>query len=258
MNFKEIYSEKINGVSLNEGFYENTLEIIRQTSQRKESLFMKRKPIKVFAAAIAIVALFSVSVYAIGTMLSAKEVAEITGNDYIASAFEDSDFVPQTISDDTYSVTLHGIASGSKLVNIDGVDVKENRSYIVVSMAKTDGTKLSVTGSMPVQVSPLVGGFEVWRVNAWSLGASVHGIEHEGVLYYLFDTADIEIFADNTVYIAAYEGYIPTNDIFVLMDDGTITFNESYEGFKALFTLELDKSKADAQAVEEFMAIWNE
>lgn len=254
MNFKDKYSKEMNAVCLNEDFTENIIVMMKQAAQRKENVTMTRKPIKVLAVVVAVIALLSVSAYAISSYLSAKEVAEKTGYNDVAPLFENSGFTPQTITDENYSVTLHGVVSGSKLENIDGADVEETRSYIVVSVANTDGTPLSGIDGMPLQFSPLVGGFDVWKVNAWTLGAGASGLEHEGVLYYLFDTSDIEIFADYTVYVAAYEGFLPSADIFTLQDDGTIVYNENYQGFKAMFTFDLDETKADPEAVKEFIA----
>lgn len=254
MNFKDKYVKQISAVKPGEDFYCETLKLISQTAQRKEDAIMKRKPIKILAVVMAIIALLSVSAYAISAYLSAKEVAEKTGYNDIAPLFENNGFEAQTITYENYSVTLHGVVSGSRLENIDGADVEESRSYIVVSIASTDGTPLRGIDGMPVQISPLVGGFDVWKVNAWTLGTGASGLEHEGIMYYLFETSDIEIFADCKVYVAAYEGFLPSEDIFTMKGDGTIVYNENYQGFKAMFTLNLDEAKADPAAVEEFMS----
>lgn len=254
MNFKKAYTEKMNSIGASDDFCENTVELIRQTVRRKENIYMKRKPIKILAVAIAIVALFSVSAYAISSMLSAGDVAKRTGFTEISDLFDTSVFEEQTISDENYTVTLHGVASGKRLDFVDGTEAESDRSYLVASIAKNDGTSLSVLDGAPLQLSPLVSGLPSWKVNAWSLGTSAHGIEQDGVLYYLFDIGSLEIFADRTVYIAAYEGFAPNTEVFTMKDNGEFAFNENYDGFKALFTLELDEAKADPKAVEEFIS----
>lgn len=254
MNFKKAYTEKMDGIGTSEAFCENTVELIRKTAQRKENIYMKIKPMKILAAAMAIVALLSVSAYAISSLLSAGEVAKRTGFTEIAELFDASVFEEQTVSDENYTVTLHGIASGNRLDIIDGAEVESDRSYLVASIARTDGTGLSVLDGAPLQLSPLISGLPSWKVNAWSLGTSAHGIEQDGVLYYLFDIGSLEIFADRTVYIAAYEGLAPNTEIFTMEDNGEFSFSENYNGFKALFTLELDEAKADPEAVEDFIS----
>ena len=201
----------------------------------------------------AILIALSMSAFAAVQYLSAKEVAEKTGHEDIAPLFENSQFEEQTITDGKYSVTLHGIVSADKIQEIDGAQVEDSRSYIVVSVVCNDGSLPDVTEGMPLQFSPLVGGYEVHKVNLWSLEAGGTGLQHNGVQYYLFDTRNIEIFADHTVYIAAYEGFIPSKDIFTMKDDGTIAYNEKYEGFRAMFTLKLDESKADPEKVKALL-----
>lgn len=257
MNFKDKYVKEMSAVKPNEDFYAETLRLISQTARRKENAIMKRKPVKILAVVMAIIAFLSVSAYAISTYLSAKDVAEKTGYEGVAPLFENSQFEPETITYGEYSVTLHGVVSAEEIQKIDGAEVEENRSYIVVSISRSDGTATTITNDMSLQFSPLVAGFEVWKVNLWSLEAGASGLEHEGVQYYLFDTKNIEIFADHTVYIAAYEGFVPSEEIFTMKEDGSIVYNENYQGFKAMFTLDLDESKSDPKAVEELLAPFN-
>lgn len=106
---------------------------------------------------------------------------------------------------------------------------------------------------MDYTVTPLVAGFTPWSVNNWTLDAGVSLLEQDGVLYYLLDTQNIEMFADRTVYMAFYQGTLPDRDTFTMAEDGTIAFAEGVEGPHALFTLPLDEGKADPAAVEQFM-----
>ena len=69
---------------------------------------------------------------------------------------------------------------------------------------------------------------------------------------------NIEIFADHTVYIAMYEeskefGMAPGSDIFSVNNDGTIKFADDFKKANALFTVPIDKSKADPKAVKKLL-----
>ena len=70
---------------------------------------------------------------------------------------------------------------------------------------------------------------------------------------FLIECESIEIFADNQVYIAVYEGGAPSSSEFVISDEGKISFNETYNGTKALFEIPLDKSKANKDAVNSLL-----
>ena len=69
----------------------------------------------------------------------------------------------------------------------------------------------------------------------------------------MIECESIEIFADNQVYIAVYEGGAPSSSEFVISDEGKISFNETYNGTKALFEIPLDKSKANKDAVNSLL-----
>jgi hypothetical protein len=52
----------------------------------------------------------------------------------------------------------------------------------------------------------------------------------------------------------AFEGMFPTNNIITSDSKGEIVYAEGYNGFKAVFELELDESKADPEAAAEFIS----
>lgn len=91
-------------------------------------------------------------------------------------------------------------------------------------------------------------------MNNWTLNAGASGMAKDGVYYYLLDTQSIEMFADRTVYMAFYEGFVPSNEIFTVAEDGTIAFADDFTGVHALFTLPLDPAKADPAAADAFLA----
>ncbi|MPN15632.1 hypothetical protein SDC9_162966 [bioreactor metagenome] len=96
-------------------------------------------------------------------------------------------------------------------------------------------------------------GYKPWQVNAWTLNGGYSSFVYEGVNYYIFECSNIEIFADHTVYLAAYEGNAPSADIFTIDQDGVISFAEGFHAPHALFTLPLDSSKADLNAVHNLL-----
>ena len=61
------------------------------------------------------------------------------------------------------------------------------------------------------------------------------------------------MFADHTVYLAFYEGGVPTREYFTMAEDGSIAFAQGIAGPHALFTLPLHESKADPAAVDDFL-----
>ena len=96
-------------------------------------------------------------------------------------------------------------------------------------------------------------GYSPMAVNNWTLGAQANCIDRDGVVYYLLDTQSLEIFADHTVYLAFYQGFLPSRELFSMAEDGSIAFAEGITGPHALFTLPLDESKADPAAVDDFL-----
>ena len=69
--------------------------------------------------------------------------------------------------------------------------------------------------------------------------------------YYVLDTGDFQMFADHTVYLAVYEGFVPSYDTFSAAEDGTYSIRAGVTG--ALFTLPLDERLADPAAAQAFV-----
>ena len=105
---------------------------------------------------------------------------------------------------------------------------------------------------MELSYTPLVSGCHMGVVNAWTLGANCQSFVEDGAAYYLFDTRNLEIFADHTVYFAIYEGGVPSPAQSPMAGDGTISLAPDVTG--ALFTLPLDPAGADSAAAEAFAA----
>jgi hypothetical protein len=76
---------------------------------------------------------------------------------------------------------------------------------------------------------------------------------YEGVNYFIFECSNLEIFADHTVYLAAYEGFAPSAEIFKMDENGEIAFIDGFDKPHAMFTLPLDAAKADPGAVTQLL-----
>ena len=256
MNWGE-YRKAMEALPFSDGFQERTEELVRRSIQsEKECISMKKRGFYRILAVAAAVAMLTVSAYTASRWLSPAQVADMVGNPALSRAFEGENAVKmnQSVQTGDLSVTLAGMVSGKNLSDwTDEAD--QSRTYAVMILESLDGTALNVENFPLGQYTftPLVAGFTPWSVNSWTLDTGVSLLEQDGVLYYLLDVQNLEMFADHTVYVAFYQGASPSLDYFVMAEDGTISFAEKFEGPRALFTLPLEQSKADPAAVEQFM-----
>ena len=253
------YRKAFDELSFSADFQERTADLLRNRAREleKERIDMtisKTKKIAVLAAAC--IALLAVSVSAAYAWLTPAQVAEEHDQPLLAEAFEGPDAIEinETVESGDFSITLLGLVSGRNL-DVLNQDLEKDHTYSVLALRRLDGTPLEneTFDFSGYTMTPLVAGCSPAAVNNWTLDAGVSLLEQDGVLYYLLDTQNIEMFADHTVYMAFYQGRMPDQDIFTIAEDGTIAFAESFEGPQALFTLPLDESKADPAAVEQFM-----
>lgn len=255
MNFKERYKEEINSIAFSSDYESRLVDALKKAEEGKDVILVmkKRKTLRLLVAVISAILILSLTAYAAVSLLSPREVAEELEMGELNDKWKQTEKFPLVSGNEEYTVSVLGYAPDTLLNVIDGEANEENRTYLVVSIAKTDGTPLNAVNGMPLQISPLVEGYEPFKVNLWMFGSGANGLEKDGILYYLFETADLEIFADRTVYIAAYEGFTPM-DALTMKEDGTITYLDVYEGFKAIFELPLDKSNADPEEVEKLLS----
>ncbi len=256
MNFKEKYQKEIDSLQFSQDFGKVLTERTLYASEREDNriIMKKRSPIRILVAVISIILLLSLSVFAITAFLSAGEVAEELGESQLSDKWQKSDSFPYASGNEEYTVSVLGIATDEETEALQEFGAEKGRSYVIASLQRTDGTPLSSEEKQKIQFTPLIEGCEPWRINLWTLGSGALGYEKDGVQYYLFETENLEIFADRTVYLAAYEGFTPSADIFKMNSDGTIAYNESYTGFKAIFELPFDPSKADPIKAEELLS----
>lgn len=216
--------------------------------------FKKTRKLAVLIAAA--VALLAVSVSAAVLWLSPSQVAERFEDPILAAAFQSGDavLVNETAQAGEYDITLMGLVSGQGIRKWYD-EAEPSRTYAVVSIARADGTALTeddnMLGTGTFVISPLVAGYAPMAVNTWTLGGGCGSFLENGVAYYLLDTLDIQMFADRTVYMAVYQGFVPSYNEFSVAEDGTYSLREGVTG--ALFTLPLDERLADPEAAQAFV-----
>lgn len=249
---KEAYRAQVDAVSFSPDFQDRTMARLRELAREKEKKTMKKAHWRTGLAAAAAAALLAVSAYAAVTLLLPRDVAREAGNEALAAAFESEAAVSvnETKPVGDYKVTLMGLVSGEGLSRVESLPggVARDKTYAVLAYHRTDGAP--ITEDIPdLTVSPLVEGYAPWELNAWTLHGGTHTFAQDGVLYYLFECENVEPFAGSTVYLAVYPGthIPPSTENFVISDEGHISVADGSKA--ALFTLPLDKSKADPQKV---------
>ena len=228
---------------------------IRETE--KENQMTRKSFGKLAVLTAAAIALLAVSVSAAVLWLTPAQVAEEIGDSVLAAAFKRENAViineSQTAGD--YTVTLLGLVSGGDLSDCEVIkdgEILADRTYAALMVKRTDGSALT---ELPegLMVSPLAAGCPPWKVNAFTLDGSRTSFAENGAVYCLLETQNLEMFADRTVYLAVYEGFVPDTETFQMAEDGTISFTADYDGPQALFTLPLDPAGADPEAAEKFV-----
>lgn len=254
MKFKDKYKEELDSIVFSESFEKDTLGLLLQAKREANLMSEKRKPFKIAVLVAAAVLLLSFSTFAVVSLLSASQVAQSVGEKELAQVFVEKDFTPQTVTGEVYSVTSLGMAPGKNIYELEGAQINENRSYAVWAVYRNDSEPLSLIDGSPIQVAPVIDGYRPSLL--WEAGMGATGMEKDGVLYYLFDYTDLEAFADKKVSLMAFEGNFPTADILTSDVNGKVVYADTYNGFKGVFELELDKSKADPEKAQEILGMY--
>lgn len=254
---RKAYRAAFDGVKFREDFQRETVDLLLTKAgqrQEKENVIMNTKQIKrmpLIAAAVA--AVLIVSAAAATLLLRPADVARHAGDPALAAAFESSDatVIDQSVESGDYRFTFAGLVSGAGLSGLtDEADAQ--RSYAVVAVQRLDGQPMGDEEQSGITATPLVSGYLPWSVNAWTLNGGYTRFVQDGVTYYLYEYDSLEMFAGHTVYMAVYEGMAPNADQFDIAPDGTISFKADMSAPHALFTVPLNSSKADSDAVAKF------
>ena len=255
---REAYRKAVDSLRFSADFQERTEALLLGVAkpQEQEDATMSRKFFRKPAVLAAVIALVVISVSAAAVLLSPSQVAGEIRDPLLAEAFQSEGAVllDECVESGGYRITLSGLVSGAGLSEL-GAEVDEERTYAVLSLQRTDDRAVTDENFdfFSHTLTPLVSGYSPSAVNNWTLDAYVSGFAKDGVYYYLLDTRSLEMFADHTVYLAFYEGGVPTREYFTMGEDGAISFAQGIAGPHALFTLPLDESGADPAAVEDFL-----
>lgn len=235
-------------------------KLMNQACEKGKITMKKSKRYSLVAAAALFLGISATTVYAAYHFMTPQHVAEAVKDEKLADAFSKKGAVSidETQTFDDYNITLLGIVSGRNLTDYSSEangEILVDRTYCVVAIARADGTDMpkNYYDSEDFLVSPFIEGYDPAHCNVFTLDGGYTEFVQDGVLYRLMECDNIEKFAKKTVYLGVLDStfYKPTAYQF---DEktGAITKNEKYQGVNALFSLPLDKSKADEAAVQEF------
>ncbi|MCC3376163.1 hypothetical protein [Cohnella sp. REN36] len=238
--------------------------VLQRIREGKAARRVRRKRLSVAAMVAVLTLCMSVTAFAAAKLYSSQQVAERLGERGLAAAFRSADAVPinQTVASGGYNLTLHGIVSGAGLRELDGPshDIRPERTYAVVSIARQDGSPMPATsdpsyGQEPFFVSPLIKGLKPWQVNIVTMNGGYGETVLDGIMYRLIECDGVEMFADRGAYLAISSGSPFFNKDAFDYDDqtGVITPRKDYKGVSALFDLPLDRAKADPAKAEAYL-----
>ena len=227
----------------------------------KENTIMKKHIIKkavATAACVGLAALSGISVYAAYRYLSPSQVADrVSSNTALADAFEseDSIVINESQSTNGYTITLLALVSGVDLQLHVPEDISQpltpSNTYAVVAIEKADGSEMEYKDFC---ISPLINGVDFMVANNATLNTLLSFFEEDGILYHFIECDNLEMFADRGVQLAVVDHFGQETQAFY-MDETTGIYHKQkeYEKTNALFTLPLDKTKADTNAADKYI-----
>lgn len=243
--------------------YEPAPELNRRIleNRSKEASAMRHYHFKKTAAAVAVcvLAVGSITAYAAYRYLSPSQVAEeIADNNALSKAFESREavLVNETQTSGDYEITLLGLVSGTDLAPCVDEEstgkIEDSRTYAAVAIGRTDGRKM--TDDERKCVSPLLNGVDWMVANNGTMDTALYWFIKDGVMYAVMDCDNLEVFADRGVQLGVVDEFGNETEAFS-MDEATGAYGkkEGYTGTNALFTLPLDKSKADEKAADAYI-----
>ncbi len=215
--------------------------------------FFVRKAALVAAVVVAVVLLSAGGIYAAARLLSAKDVAKEAGENKLAQALGVDEKNVQSQTAGGYIFTLLGETSGTNLNSyLTDEDIDVSKAYVVIAVEKEDRTAID-TMVDKFYISPYIGDFNPAEYNAYTMAGEAHGMLHDGIMYYITQFDDFEIFADHQLYMGITDNSAGILTSYVLNPDGTISIEENDNKLSLLFELNIDKSKADSEAVEKYL-----
>lgn len=279
------YRASFDSIRFSEDFQERTLELLsRQVQQElsgnKYSPMKKntwKKAIRATAIACALALVLSISAIAVSNLLKpAEALNELHMFPAVARAFQEDPaaiLIDESAVLGDFTVHLLGIAHGNALsiVDFDGKGPANPGSlYVMFAITRNDGTPMDWEdiGFGPEKFGYfgryLISGYHPRELQLY--GGGDGGGVIDGVYYIYDEITNLEVFADHNVYLAFYDPHQledvdsdnNRDDPFVMAENGSFSFRESYSLPHALFVLPLDPSKADPEAAEEIVRMKQE
>lgn len=239
-------------------------QVLLRAKERKQMKQQRRIPVAA-AAAVCVMLLGSVTVVAARRYFSPAEIAAEFENDMLAKAFsgEGAVLVNETQESGGFCITLLGSVAGKNISDYLTTDdegmVEENKIYTVVAIERADGTPMPDTssdeyGKEPFYVSHYIRGLDPKKYSMQSMGGGSSTAVRDGVMYRIMEMDNIEMFADKGIYVGVSSGVFYDTEAYRFDEgSGEISRNTDYQGVNALFTLPVDKSKADSAAAEAYL-----
>lgn len=237
-----------------------------KNGSKKRGTWSTKRAVATAMIAAAVLAVGGGTTYAAWRYLTPQEAAAELQDKKLMDAFsgEDAILVNETQTYGAYRSTLIGIVSGKELTDyatMVGGEVRADRSYWLLAIEHADGTPMPETGSPEYGketflTSPFVQGLEPWKYNIYTFGGGYSEFVQDGVMYRMAECDDLEVFADREVYLCLADensaGLI--NEAYNFDETtGKVSRNEAYDGCNALFTLPLDRAKADPEKAESYL-----
>ncbi len=241
---------------------QRVLQLAKEKNEMNRNFI--RKPLAAVAA-VAMMMVCSIGVYAACKYLLPSQVAENMSDTPLMKAFqsEDAIFINETQEFEKYTVALLGIVSGEDLSAYTTWDEQGNistdKTYVVTAIENTDNTPRpdvsdEAYGTESFYVSPYIQGYSMMEYNVHIFGGGYFEDVVDGIQYRIMECDNIEMFAYKKIYLGVSEGIAPNADAFYMNEEtGEITRNEEYEGLNALFVLPIPSSKGDEAAVEAYV-----
>lgn len=239
-------------------------KIIRQIKEKDMDHRKVKRRIPAAALVAILVLALSTTAFAAWKLLTPTEVAEKTGNQQLAEAFngEGALQINKTENARGYAITLLGLVSGKGLSGYS-TDVDEEKTYAVVSIGHEDGSPMPDStdedyGQVPFFVSPLIKGLEPWKYNIATMGGGYCEFVNDGILYRLIECDSIEMFADRGLSLCVSDTAFYNTEAFNYDEStGEISPNTSYQGVNVLFDLPLDPAAANPAAAQKYIQDMN-
>lgn len=191
------------------------------------------------------------SVYAGVRLMHPVEVAKELEKPKLAEKFAGLSSHVETQENDTYIVSYLGEVSGKNLTEqTDDGEVDKEKTYYVLTVEKK-GEPITYDDS--ICATPFIKGYAPWQFNIFFMGGGAESKIVNHVRYYIFESDNIEIFADKGLYLGVCENAPGSEEYSFDEKTGEISKNKDYQGLNMLFELDIDKSKADPEKAAKYL-----